>query len=784
MSLVLSILLLAATPMAAQPQVGEVDTLRLGEWRMLGPLPKSSVTGLKSPSVLARKMHAGVPFSNLNKTHEGPEGMRIPWTQPDVAQFLLQQDAQAINPRTRLGLDTGKLEIASLMPLVQAAPEYAKNATAFLYLPVYANAENTIPVQCGAEGKVSLWWNGKPLINNKHTSQFQANSFPLDLKVVPGLNHLLVEVESNAVGWSFEMQSIRRIDNPRIHRAIDLGVQYLLDRQSIDGSWPTYQGYPNGVSALAIYTLVKSGVSPRHESVLKGLEHLRKQRGAHTYVVSLELMAYHAGADPQDQERIEELAEDLVDWQMSNGLWGYGPVSGGWHGDLSNAQYAALGLRAAAASGVTIPDRTWRDLANATLGCFSGSTSSSSTVTGKGASPRGFGYFIGNNSNITSSMTAAGIGTLAICRSHLKSHQNETLLRKMERGIDAGGAWLGENWTLGTGQPDVWNFYYVYGLERAGGLADTETFGEHEWYWEGASHLVDMQKDSGGWSDLEQPLADCFALLFLRRATGKQAITNVTKGNPFLMETDGANGKLKMRLSLRPPISLWIDATTEGFVDIDKVIYWMKPPFGDWTRVEESDARRFAVQPPLGQPGDWSIRADAKKKDGTLIPSEVLEFTQMDGTTPERFAYVTESEYNKAPAGSPTVRASSSTQLRSPSFLTDGKTETFWLCDTDDDEPSVDIRFRRPQKCESLKLVLAPVDPREFSPTPKITQLEVKINQEEPRVVSLPADLQQKLVIRFADKLSIQRVQLRVLALSDGRLGEGVSIGLAELELY
>ena len=785
MSLAVSILLLVAVSAAAPDQSGaEIDTMRLGEWRMLGPLPKSSVTGLKSPGVLARDMHAGVPYSNLNKTHEGPEGMRIPWGQPDIVQHLAKQDALATNPRSRLGFDTGKLELASILPLVLADSDFAKNATAFLYLPVYANAENTIPVQCGGEGEISLWWNGKQLLSNKRTRQFSPSSHSLSLEVVPGVNHLLVEVESNAVGWSFEMQSVRRIDNPRIHRAIDIGVQYLLDRQAIDGSWPAYSGYQNGVCALAIYTLVKSGVSPRHESVLKGLEHLRQQRGHHTYVIALELMAYQAGQDPQDQERIEELAEDLVDWQMGNGLWGYGAISGGWHGDLSNAQYAALGLRAAAAAGVTIPDKTWRELSKATLGCFSGSTSGSSVVTGKQVRPGGFGYSINSGASVTPSMTAAGVGTLAICRSHLASGQNGPLIQKLDRAILAGSAWLGQHWTLGTGLPDTWNFYYIYGLERAGGLAETETFGDHEWYWEGASHLVDMQKDSGGWSDLDQPIPDCFALLFLRRATGKQAITNVTKGNPFLLETDDANGKLHMRLSMRPPISLWIDATTDGFDDIQKVIYWMKPPTGEWNRVEESLTRRFAIQPPLAQPGEWAIRADAITKDGGMISSQTLEFSQQDGTTPERFAYVTEGEYNKAPAGSPRVTASSSRQLHPARYLTDGRPETFWLCDSDDAAPFIDVRFKRPRKCETLKLVLAPVDPREFSPTPKITQLEIQIDNDKPRVISLPGDLQQKAVLEFEGTRKISRIRLRVLSLNEQRLGENVSVGLAEIELY
>jgi len=783
MTLAVSILVLAALQ-ATLPAQQEIDSLKLGEWRLLGPLPKNAATGIHSPSVLVRRIQAGIPYSNLQQMHKGPEGMRIPWTQPDVASYLLAQDAKSSNPRSRISMDTGKLEIASLLPLVVADPDYAKDATAYLYLPVFANAKNTIPVQCGGEGTINLWWNGKPLLSHKRPRQFNPESFQLDLEVMPGLNHLLVQVENHGKGWSFEMQAKRRIDNPRIHRAIDLGVQYLLDRQSIDGSWPMHGGYTNGVSALAVYTLIKSGVSTQHESVLKGLEHLRQQRADKTYAIALELMAFHAGGDPQDDDRIEKLAGDLVDWQMGNGLWGYGSNTGGWHGDLSNAQYAALGLRAAAANGVRIPDRTWRELAKGTLACSSGNLSSAPVTSGKQVTPAGFGYSISTGSSVTASMTAAGVGTLAICRDHLIASANGSLLRKLDRSILAGIGWLGANWTLGNGIPNNWNFYYVYGLERAGGLAETETFGEHEWYWEGASLLVNLQKDSGGWGDIEQPVPDCFALLFLRRATGKQAITNITKGNPALLQTDPTDGKLHMRLSMRPPVSLWIDSTTEDFDDIVRVIYWMKPPAGDWIRVEEFHERRFAIQPALTQPGNWAIRADAVKQDGTILSSRTLEFEQKDGTTPERFAYVTEGEYNKAPAGSPRVTASSSLPLHPSKFLTDGRPETFWLCDSDDTAPFVDVRFKRPRKCESLKLVLAPVDPRQSPPTPKITLLEIQLDNDPPKVISLPGDLQQKAVLEFERTRKISRVRLRVLSLSNYRLGENVSIGLAEIELY
>jgi hypothetical protein len=759
------------------------DELKLGAWRVLGPMPAGAAQQPTSPGMIAKGMRAGVPWNALRASFAGPDGMLLPWTEPDIEGHLASQDVDTTNPRARVQLDSGHLRIADLLPLVRANPDYAKGSTAFLYLPVYANATNSIPVTCGGEGKITLWWNGKRMLSDKRPGRFNPTGYSLDLDVVPGLNHLLVEVTSNHHGWSFELQSVRRIANPRIHHAIDLGVQYLLDRQAIDGSWPAYTGYPNGVSALAVYTLVKSGVSPRHESVLKGLAHLRRYRAERTYSVALELMAYHAGQDPQDDLRIEELAEDLVGWQHANGMWGYGDDQGNWSGDLSNTQYAALGLRAAAAHGVEIPQSTWKDLAEATLDCMAQRVTSRVT-TGRTYAPVGFGYMQGSGGQVSPSMTAAGIGTLAICRDNLDKQRNEKLLRRIDRGIGGGSAWLGENWTLGDGSASVWDFYYVYGLARAGGLADTETFGKHEWYWEGASHLVDLQRENGSWADEKQPLADCFALLFLRRATGKLAVTNVTAGNPFMIETKPEVGPLKMRLSLRPPLALWIDSTTEGFEDIVRVIYWLKPPVGDWVRVEEFQETRFAVQPQLDMPGDWIIRADAQKQDGSLLSSSTLEFEQKDGTTRERLAYVSEGQRNLVPAGRPSVLASSNLATYLPSALADGNPNTSWYCRMDDDEPAIDLKFHRARTSESLKLVLAPVRPEAEGVQPRIAQIEVRLNDSPAEVHTVSADLQSKMVLAFDEPRKVRRVRLRVLSLDHGQLGQEASVGLAEVELY
>ncbi|MGB0951981.1 MAG: hypothetical protein ACPG31_02035 [Planctomycetota bacterium] len=755
-----------------------VDHLEVGAWRLLGPLPKAQGAERRRVQTAAKKMLVGVPWKELGATHEGPEGMQVPWIEPDVAAHLADQDAASINPRERLLLDSGRLDLAELLPLLRANPDWGDGATAFLYLPVYANAEGVQPVHVGGLGAISLWWNGKRVLVDKTHRVFKPTAHRLDLDVQPGLNHLLVQVEAKTAGWSFEMQSIRRISNPRIHRAIDLGVEYLLDRQAIDGSWPAYPNYTNGSSALAIYTLVKSGVSPRHESVLKGLAHLRKQRATQTYAVALELMAYNAGGDPQDRPRMEELAADLVDWQMANGLWGYGEQTSGWSGDLSNAQYAALGLRAASASGITIPQTTWRKLARGTLNC-SQQKASNRPTTG-GATPVGFAYFIGGG-DAGASMSAAGVGTLAICRSHFDMTTDTTLKKKVDQGIASGIAWLGHNWGLGNGTPEVWNFYYLYGLERAGGLADTEMFGDHAWYWEGAAEIVGLQLDTGAWNDEPQPISDCFALLFLRRATGNHAVTNVTRGNPSMIETEG---DLRMRLSLRPPVSLWIDSTTPGFEDIVRVVYWLKPPVGDWVRIEEFQERRFAIQPQLDMPGTWTLRADAVQAGDAMLSSGTIEFEQKDGASPERLAYVDEGEWNLGQAGRPSARVSSSLPRHAPDNLTDGNPNTSWFCDPEDEEPSCDVRFGRTPKASSLKLVLAPVAHDAEERMPRIQQLQVRVNERPAEILTLSGDLKQKITLEFDNPIRVSRVRIKVLDLDRGRLGEDASVGFAEVELY
>src|SRR5262249_40916367 len=123
-----------------------------------------------------------------------------------------------------------------------------------------------------------------------------------------------------------------------------------------------------------------------------------------TYEASLELMARGALDDERQLPRMEEIVARMLAWQV--GGWSY-PARGA---DLSNTQYAAMGLRAAAQRGVRIPAEVWTKLGDEVL------THQQAAV---GAyDPAGFGY--APKSNVYGSMTAAGTGVLRICVEQLE----------------------------------------------------------------------------------------------------------------------------------------------------------------------------------------------------------------------------------------------------------------------------------------------------------------------------------------------------------------------------
>jgi hypothetical protein len=110
--------------------------------------------------------------------------------------------------------------------------------------------------------------------------------------------------------------------------------------------------------------------------------------------------------------------------------------------------------------------------------------------------------------------------------------------RDAAEAIDGGLAWLAHHFAVdhhpprkqgkdGPEEPGYF-YYYLYALERVGALTSRQYLGEHDWYREGAEELLRRQLadgswPSGGWDD--DLVNTCFALLFLRRATLRSAVT-------------------------------------------------------------------------------------------------------------------------------------------------------------------------------------------------------------------------------------------------------------------
>ena len=338
-----------------------------------------------------------------------------------------------------------------------------------------------------------------------------------------------------------------KVDEARVAAAIKKGVAWLQDNSTA--------GRRGGQAReLVLLALVHSGVRPSDPAFFGMLRDMLDEELQNTYRVALQAMVLEELDRVKYQKRIFQCAQFLVDNQGANGMWSYGqattypeftpgaskdvptgpatiqpgqvvmfgdadpgdkpPVrqkvavkrqrtqSAG--GDNSNSQYAALGLRACHDAGIILPreviekaQKWWKE----------------SQCDPKGATGQGRGWtYTGHAGVAYGSMTVGAVGALTICDYILGIDW------KKDETVNAGVSWIRDNFSV-TDNPGMrrgHHYYYLYGLERAGMLYGTETFGKHEWYAEGAQYLIDNQAADGQWNGA---VDTCFAILFLRRAT-------------------------------------------------------------------------------------------------------------------------------------------------------------------------------------------------------------------------------------------------------------------------
>jgi hypothetical protein len=297
------------------------------------------------------------------------------------------------------------------------------------------------------------------------------------------------------------------------------------------GNGQHYVGNVGGQSALATLALLSAGVSPKIEpkmkaaldSVLythtaahpdddpKAKKDVLVQGGDGTYFLGLHASALEAGMrfykdGAYRTELFKQLERDAR--RLENGIakdGGYNYHMGGAGWDLSNTQYGILGLWAAARGNVELKDATWKHFNQFLL----------DIQTRDG----GWGYR--NNDNAKPTMTAAGVASLFVCmdqvhtktrgatRPDITPFTNDALLMRTVQGIENGIEAYGRGYKPGEG-------YLMYGTERIGVASGYKYFGTHDWFREGAAHVLKGQKGDGSWAGGHGPVCQTsWNLMFL-----------------------------------------------------------------------------------------------------------------------------------------------------------------------------------------------------------------------------------------------------------------------------
>ncbi len=270
----------------------------------------------------------------------------------------------------------------------------------------------------------------------------------------------------------------------------------LLKEQKPDGSWSEF-GWPwsssivaGGHTALAAWALLQAGQDPFSEPIHKAVASLLTTSMIGTYNRSLRcmLLASLARIDPVGKyaRAMQSDAEYLLQSRLGNGRWSYANPGGSakgrsyttpdssLNGDNSNTQFAVLALREAAMAGAAVPQNVWREIRDY-------------WVTDQN-DDGGFGYNLSDKTSY-GSMTAAGTASLFITEDMVRGgrccagEQPESIVKAL--------GWLSANFSS-TQNPrhEAYYMYWMYSIERVAETSGYRSFGDHDWFREGAAAIV------------------------------------------------------------------------------------------------------------------------------------------------------------------------------------------------------------------------------------------------------------------------------------------------------
>ncbi|HUG91399.1 MAG TPA: prenyltransferase/squalene oxidase repeat-containing protein, partial [Planctomycetaceae bacterium] len=299
--------------------------------------------------------------------------------------------------------------------------------------------------------------------------------------------------------------------------AVSRGIGFLRTAQNADGGWAAPQGgFETGVTALVTLALLESGVAADDAQVARALELLASAEPKRTYEVALQTIVFCRADRERFARKIRQNVEWLSNAQLRNpraGLWTYTtPQPGGVAaGDNSNTGFALWALDAAAEAGFAVDPDVWRRSLEhwTTTQNADGSWAYTPAAQGAGAA-RG-----------TGSMTCSGIASVTSCAERLATAQESDPPEKIE-AVEQGLQWLTQHFSVRENPGSKhWGLYYLNALQRAARRTSRARIGEHDWYQQGARHLLATQAERGSWSgtgamENDPVIGTSLALLFLK----------------------------------------------------------------------------------------------------------------------------------------------------------------------------------------------------------------------------------------------------------------------------
>jgi hypothetical protein len=341
----------------------------------------------------------------------------------------------------------------------------------------------------------------------------------------------------------------------QVQTAIERAQKWFLSKQNKDGNWEEVQRpqHPRednavtdlksrqwgGLSSLATYALLASGVDHREPRMQKAIDFLLHANITSTYGLGLSSQIVDYLPEKDTRELVKRNVMLLLagmyqppastlrnpnSWRKDVGFYSYwvgseemtgratftrelnprtiGTAQPKGHYDRSNSQYGVLGMWALEQASGEVPTLYWQieDAAWRKAQLRDG----------------GWNYDDAEDRHdATPSMTAAGVATLFITQDYtLNADWGQCKGTAKNENIERGLAWMDRHISEAMSS----SLYTLYGIERIGTASGRKYFGTADWYKMGAERLVRTQRPDGSWSgDHGEIPSTAFALVFLSR---------------------------------------------------------------------------------------------------------------------------------------------------------------------------------------------------------------------------------------------------------------------------